>query len=72
MPHSYCAQFAHVVFSTKDRRALIPAEMQPRLIAYVGGILRKLGLDSLAIGGTTDHLHILMELRSTTRLADAV
>lgn len=72
MPHAYCAQFTHVVFSTKDRRDLIPDEIQPRLIAYLGGIARRLGLDSLAIGGTANHLHMLLGLRPTSRLADSV
>jgi REP-associated tyrosine transposase len=72
MSHTYSAQFTHVVFSTKDRRDLVPAGIQSRLIAYVGGILRTLGLDSVAIGGTANHLHILMTIPPTVRLAEAV
>ena len=72
MSHTYSAQFTHVVFSTKDRRGLIPIELQPRLIAYFGGIVRKLGLDSLAIGGTTNHVHILLSLPPSARLAEVV
>jgi putative transposase len=70
--HTYAAQFTHVVFSTKDRRDLIPVELQPRLSAYVVGIVRKLGLEVLAIGGTGNHLHIVMKLSPNTRLAEAV
>ncbi len=72
MSHTYSAQFTHVVFSTKDRRGLIPIELQPRLIAYFGGIVRKLGLNSLAIGGTTNHVHILVSLPPSARLAEVV
>ena len=72
MSHTYSAQFTHVVFSTKDRRGLIPIELQPRLIAYFGGIVRKLGADSLAIGGTTNHVHILLSLPPSARLAEVV
>jgi putative transposase len=70
--HTYAAQFTHVVFSTKDRRDLIPVEVQPRLAAYVVGIVRKRGLEVLAIGGTGNHLHIVMKLSPNTRLAEAV
>jgi putative transposase len=72
MSHTYCAQFVHVVFSTKDRRDLIPPNLEPRLIPYLAGTIKKLGLDSLAIGGTANHLHILMLLRPTIRVAEAV
>ena len=70
--HAFCLQFTHVVFSTKERRDLIPAELLPQLIAYFGGINRKLGLDSVAIGGTPNHVHILIGLPPTMRLAEAV
>ncbi|HZS98542.1 MAG TPA: IS200/IS605 family transposase [Terriglobales bacterium] len=72
MSHTYALQFTHIVFSTKDRRNLIPAELLPRLIAYVGGVNRKVGLDSIAVGGTPNHLHILIGLPPTMRLAEAV
>jgi REP element-mobilizing transposase RayT len=70
--HTYAAQFTHIVFSTKDRRDLIPVELQPRLAAYIAGIVRKLGSEPLAIGGTRNHLHIVMKLSPNTRLAEAV
>ena len=72
MSHTYSLQFIHIVFSTKERRNLIPAELLPQLFAYVGGINRKLGLDSIAIGGTANHLHILIGLPPTMRMAEAV
>lgn len=70
--HTYAAQFTHVVFSTKDRRDLIPVELQPRLAAYVAVIVRKLGSDALAIGGTGNHLHVVMKLSPNARLAEVV
>ncbi|HST10760.1 MAG TPA: IS200/IS605 family transposase [Terriglobales bacterium] len=72
MSHTYSVQFTHIVFSTRRRENLIPADLLPRLFAYVGGINRKLGLDSVAIGGTPNHLHILIGLPPTMRLAEAV
>jgi putative transposase len=45
MSHTYCAHFVHVVFSTKERRDLIPPNLEPRLIPYLAGTVKKLGLD---------------------------
>ena len=49
----------HIVFSTKDRRKLISPDLQPELQAYVGGIIRGESGHALAIGGVSDHLHIV-------------
>src|SRR5579864_9459528 len=72
MSHAYSAQFVHIVFSTKGRRDLIPPALQARLTAYLARIVRKLGLYWLAIGGTSNHMHLLVGLRPTSRLADSV
>jgi hypothetical protein len=39
--HSYVQNIVHLVFSTKERRKLIPTEFQPALWAYVAGICKK-------------------------------
>jgi hypothetical protein len=39
MSHTYAQNVIHVVFSTKERRKVIPAEFQPRLWAYVAGVI---------------------------------
>lgn len=72
MSHSYAANFVHCVFSTRDRRDLIPAELQERLYAYLSGTAKNLGIELLAIGGTSNHLHLLISLPPTLRLAEAV
>ncbi len=47
-------------------------EFRSELLAYMGGIVR--GLDGFphATGGMTDHIHILMGLKPTHRLADVM
>lgn len=62
MPQSYAALFCHIIFSTKNREPLIACEPQPRLYAYMGGVLRKEGNILLAAGGTPDHVHLLASL----------
>lgn len=72
MSHTYSANFAHLVFSTKERKDLIPPELQSKLFAYLGGTLRKLGSTMLTIGGTPNHVHILIKVPPTARLAEIV
>ena len=62
----------HVVFSTKDRAALIKEPIRPRLFAYLGGVVRSLGGEPLIVNGVTDHVHMLLTLPSTVTLADAM
>jgi REP element-mobilizing transposase RayT len=47
-----------LVFSTKDRRPLIPADRMPRLREYFGGIIRELGGRMFTANGPEDHIHI--------------
>jgi REP element-mobilizing transposase RayT len=72
MPNSLVANFVHCVFSTKGRRDSISIETQPRLYAYLAGIARKLEFDLLIAGGTTNHIHLLIALPPTLRLAEAI
>ena len=72
MPHSYSYSLFHCVFSTKDRRKTIDAELQSRLWPYMGGIAREHGVKALAVGGVEDHVHLLLSLPSTMSIAKAM
>ena len=69
MSHTYTSNLLHCVFSTKQRAAIIPADRQEHLWAYLLGIARNLEIKILAIGGTSDHLHLLFALPPTMNLA---
>ena len=70
MSSTHLSLHVHVVFSTKNRKPLIDSEWRERLHAYVGGVVRENGVVAKCVGGVEDHLHILLELRATHRLAD--
>jgi putative transposase len=72
MSHTHAANFVHCVFSTKERRGLIPAELQERLYAYLIGIADNLGFKVLAAGGTSNHVHLLIGLPTSLTLAEVV
>lgn len=72
MANSYISLYVHIVFSTKGRQALINPDLQSRLWAYMGGIARENQMKALSIGGTTDHVHVLLSLPTTSTVAKAV
>ena len=72
MGQTYTSLTYHVVFSTKQRRASIGADLLPRLVQYVGGIIRKRDGKLLAMNGPEDHVHLLAILVPKMALSDQV
>jgi hypothetical protein len=63
MSHTYVSELFHCVFSTKDRRGLIPPAKQPDLWSYLDGIARKNGFKALAVGFEDEFLAFLKKHR---------
>jgi putative transposase len=72
MAHKYPNILIHCVFSTKERKDLIPEEMIPRLCKYFAGIGRNHGIPVLAAGGTSNHSHLLIALPAGVAPAKAI
>ncbi len=70
MPQSYTCLHYHLVFSTKNRLPSIVPEIRERLWDYLGGIVRNGGGIPIQIGGTEDHVHLLVTLRQLPALSD--
>jgi REP element-mobilizing transposase RayT len=70
MASTYLSLNFHLIFATKDREPCIAPEWRPNLHRYLGGIVRNLDGHAHCIGGTGDHVHLLVELRATHALAD--
>lgn len=62
MPQSIVKILIHIVFSTKDRRPLIPEEMQASLYAYISGIIKNNKGRMIIAGGIADHIHLLVSI----------
>ena len=62
MPQSLHLLAVHMIFSTKHRHPVLNEEIQPKLYAYMAGILRKMECYSITIGGIEDHVHIACHL----------
>jgi putative transposase len=72
MSHTFAKNHIHVIFSTKERRKMIPQNVQPQLWSYMAGICRNQKLEPIAINGTDNHAHLLFHLSSSMALAKAV
>ena len=72
MAHSYVSNHVHCVFSTKDRQPLVSPEMQPRLWRFIATVAEDRGIKALAVGGTENHLHVLIAVPATMALAKAI
>ena len=72
MSHSYTNLKYHVVFSTKHRSPWITTKLEPKLYAYIGGIIRNKRGQLIAIGGIEDHIHILAGFPQSRTVADMV
>ena len=63
MANTYSHCYNHIVFSTKNRVDLIHQDIEDRVWAYIGGILRKHNMTALQIGGIDNHIHALTSSR---------
>ena len=70
MPSTHYSLHCHLVFSTKLRQPLIDQSWRNRLFGYLGGTISGLGATPLSIGGTADHVHLLVGLQASHRISD--
>ena len=69
---SYANLNYHIMFSTKERAAWLTGEMKPRLIRYLGGIIREAGGMMLEANGPVDHIHVAATLKPTEALSNVI
>ncbi len=72
MAHTFASLYTHIIFSTKDRLPFLTAELTPDLLAYMGGILRKLDGKLIEANARPDHIHCLLSLPPALAVADAM
>jgi putative transposase len=62
----------HLVFSTKNRADFITPDIEPDLFAYFSGILNHHESRCLAVGGTANHVHLLVSASRNVALSALV
>jgi putative transposase len=70
--HSLTSCLMHCVFATKERHPFLTSEIRDRLHPYLGGIARENSMKALAVGGTEDHVHILLSIPATLPVSKAM
>lgn len=73
MPQSLANVLVHIVFSTKERRALLQNhDLRIEMHRYLAGISTHLECPAIIVGGAIDHVHLLANQSRTITLADWV
>ena len=70
MSQSLSKLYTHIGIHTKYNLALIKADIENELYAYLGGILKQNKSVPIVINGVEDHVHILCIMSKNIALAD--
>src|SRR3569833_3370146 len=68
MGQSLVKNYMHIVFSTKNREALILPPYEAELHSYMAGICSNYDCQPIKIGGYYDHVHVLCMLSKKVAL----
>ena len=71
MANTFSQIYLHLVFSTRNREKLIHRDLEDRVWAYLGGIVRKHRMTPIQIGGIEDHAHALVGVPTTISTSQA-
>jgi REP element-mobilizing transposase RayT len=69
MPNSHTEVFIHLVWTTSERQPLITPQIERVLYSCIAARCRDLQAHLMAIGGISDHVHLLIRLPATLTIA---
>ena len=72
MANTYTQIYMHIVFAVSRREALIGDIWRPELYAYLAGACKNRHHFVHAIGGTSDHVHLLVGMHPSESVASLV
>ncbi len=72
MAQTFSKMLVHVIFSTKERLPLIGSDWNDQLFAYMGGIIKSEFGYPIRINGVADHVHLLIDMKTSASAADMV
>ncbi|OYU95538.1 MAG: transposase [Bacteroidetes bacterium B1(2017)] len=72
MANTYSKFYIQIVFSVKGRQSLIHKTWREELYNYICGIVNKSKQKVYAIGGVSDHIHILISFNPNQSISDLV
>jgi REP element-mobilizing transposase RayT len=65
MPQSLTKLYAHLIFSTRNRKPFLDDNIRETVHGYMATILRASGSPYVVVGGVADHVHILFDMGKT-------
>jgi REP element-mobilizing transposase RayT len=72
MADTYSQIYIQIVFSVRNRNALIHESWETELYKYITGIIQNKGQKLIAINGMPDHIHIFIGMKRNCCLSDLV
>ena len=72
MPQSLDKILLHIIFSTKDREPSLDPSVRPSIHAYLATVVRNATCGCPRAGGTSDHVHLAIQLSRTMAVANLV
>lgn len=72
MANTYTQIYLQIVFSVKGRQSLIQKKWKDELYKYICGIVNGKEQKVYAIGGVSDHIHILISMKPNMAISDLV
>ena len=72
MANTYNQVYIHIVFAVKYRKAVIAQSWRQELYNYIIGLIGNRGHKVYAIGGVSDHIHILISLSPKQAISELV
>lgn len=67
---SFVSALYHIVINTRNRSFNLQLEHRDELYRYITGIVNNYNCKMIRINGTTNHIHMLVELHQSMNLAD--
>lgn len=72
MPNTFTQIYIHIVFAVKHRQRLIQKNWREELYKYICGIASGKKQKVYAIGGVSDHIHILISIKPDIAISNLV
>ena len=72
MRSTYSCMYIHLVWATADRRPTIDVDIEPRLHANLAAIAHRNLCTAVAVGGTHDHVHLLLGIVPRVAVSELV
>ena len=68
--NTYSNIYLHIIFSVKYRDAVIGKYWKPDLHAYITSVFNAKGHKTIIVGGTCDHVHVLIDYNPSQSIPD--